>query len=401
MRRLSTRLSAGLSTGNVDTVGQVAKFSPNIARALASLVCSVLSTALPQWFSTPSVERAVPRDASLCEASRPDRASAMPADQRPIAIALMGPTASGKTALALDWAERFGGEIVSVDSALVYRRLDIGSAKPTAQERARVAHHLIDLREPWQPYSAAEFAGDARRAVEEILARGRVPILAGGTGLYFHALLHGLSDMPAADPATRAQLEREAGERGWAALHDELARIDPEAAARIHATDAQRIQRALEVFRLSGRTITQWRQAASGTPTLPVRVLKLVLAPVERAELHDRIGRRFDLMLADGFLDEVRALRELPALREHPAPLDLPALRAVGYRQAWEHLDGVTSAGEFRDRGIHATRQLAKRQLTWLRGELDARWFDPLRHRDALEAARAAFMDGIPDSTKG
>jgi tRNA dimethylallyltransferase len=325
----------------------------------------------------------------------------MPADSRPIAIALMGPTASGKTALALDWAERFGGEIVSVDSALVYRRLDIGSAKPTPAERERVPHHLIDLREPWQPYSAAEFADDARRAVEDILARGRLPILAGGTGLYFHALLHGLSPMPEADADTRAELEAEARVRGWAALHVELASVDPDAAARIHATDAQRIQRALEVFRRSGRTISDWRREAPQVPRLRARVLKLVLAPADRAELHERIARRFDLMLADGFLDEVRLLRELPELRDHGAPLELPAVRAVGYRQAWEHLDGATDAREFRDRGVYATRQLAKRQLTWLRGELDARWFDPLRQRGALEAAREAFMGGATDSTKG
>lgn len=318
----------------------------------------------------------------------------MPADPRPIAIALMGPTASGKTALALDWAERFGGEIVSVDSALVYRRLDIGSAKPTPSERQRVPHHMLDLREPWQPYSAAEFQAEARHALDDILARGRLPILAGGTGLYFHALLRGLSPMPEADAATRAGIEREAGEQGWAALHAQLAQVDPEAAARIHATDAQRIQRALEVWRLSGRSISQWRREASLVPALPVRVLKLVLAPRDRAELHARIERRFDQMLEQGFLDEVRALRALPELRGHPAPLDLPALRAVGYRQAWEHLDGATSAAEFRDRGVFATRQLAKRQLTWLRGELDARWFDPLRQRVELEAARAAFMDG-------
>ncbi|MDI9239246.1 tRNA (adenosine(37)-N6)-dimethylallyltransferase MiaA [Lysobacter sp. LF1] len=316
----------------------------------------------------------------------------MPADPRPLAIALMGPTASGKTALALDWAERFGGEILSVDSALVYRRLDIGSAKPTPDERRRVPHHLLDLREPWQPYSAAEFAADARRALDDVLARGRLPILAGGTGLYFHALLHGLSPMPEADPATRERIEREAGEQGWAALHAQLAQIDPEAASRIHATDAQRIQRALEVYRLSGRTISDWRREPSGTPALPVRVLKLVLAPTDRAELHARIERRFDLMLEQGFLEEVRALRAIPDLRDHPAPLDLPALRAVGYRQAWEHLDGLTSAGEFRDRGVFATRQLAKRQLTWLRGELDAQWFDPHRQAQALEAARMAFM---------
>ncbi|WP_396616975.1 tRNA (adenosine(37)-N6)-dimethylallyltransferase MiaA [Lysobacter soli] len=324
----------------------------------------------------------------------------MPADPRPLAIALMGPTASGKTALALDWAERFGGEIVSVDSALVYRRLDIGSAKPTSDELARVPHHLIDLREPWQPYSAAEFAVDARRAVEDIVARGRLPILAGGTGLYFHALLHGLSPMPEADPDMRAQLDAEAQRRGWAAMHADLAVIDPEAAARIHATDAQRIQRALEVFRLSGRTISDWRREHR-PPRLPVRVLKLVLAPADRAVLHERIGRRFDLMLQAGFLDEVRTLRALPELRNHPAPLDLPSLRAVGYRQAWEHLDGATTASEFRDRGVYATRQLAKRQLTWLRGELDALWFDPQRQRDQLEAVRAAFLDGVGGLAKG
>ena len=313
-------------------------------------------------------------------------------DLRPDAIALMGPTASGKTALALDWAQRLGGEIVSVDSALVYRGLDIGSAKPTVDERARVPHHLIDLREAWQPYSAAEFAADARAAMAGIAARGRIPILAGGTGLYFHALLHGLSDMPEADPATRARIEAEAAERGWAALHAELATIDPVAAARIHATDAQRIQRALEVYRLSGRTISDWRGAPPATPRLGFRVLKLVLAPADRAVLHERIALRFEQMLAGGFLDEVRALRALPELQAHPRPLDLPALRAVGYRQAWEHLDGAYGLAELRERGIHATRQLAKRQLTWLRGELDARWFDPLVERARLDAALAAFL---------
>jgi tRNA dimethylallyltransferase len=317
----------------------------------------------------------------------------MTADARPRAIALMGPTASGKTALAIEWAQRLGGEIVSVDSALVYRGLDIGAAKPTANERAAVPHHLIDIREPWQPYSAAEFAVDARAAIDGILARGRWPILAGGTGLYFHALLHGLSDMPPADPATRAAIEREAQARGWAALHAELASIDPETAARVHATDAQRIQRALEVHRLSGRTMSEWRAAAPSTGRLPVRVLQLALAPRERAVLHERIERRFDAMLEAGFLDEVRTLRARPELAMHPAPLDLPALRAVGYRQAWEHLDGTTDALTFRARGIHATRQLAKRQLTWLRGRLDLRWFDPQRDREELDAALALFLD--------
>ena len=310
---------------------------------------------------------------------------------RPLAIALMGPTASGKTALALDWAERLGGEIVSVDSALVYRGLDIGAAKPDAAELARVPHHLIDVREPWQPYSAAEFAADARAALDAIVARGRVPILAGGTGLYFHALLHGLSAMPTADPAMRAVIAGEIASRGLPALHAELAAVDPVAAARIHATDAQRIQRALEVFRVSGRTISAWR-AAPAAPRLPFRVLKLVLAPPDRATLHQRIEHRFDLMLAAGFLDEVRRLRAAPALQNHPHPLGLPAVRAVGYRQAWEYLDGQGDAADFRARAIHATRQLAKRQLTWLRGELDARWFDPITQRAPLEAALARFL---------
>ncbi|MEG3191962.1 tRNA (adenosine(37)-N6)-dimethylallyltransferase MiaA [Lysobacter sp. D1-1-M9] len=313
-------------------------------------------------------------------------------DKRPPAIALMGPTASGKTALALEWAQRLDGEIVSVDSALVYRGLNIGAAKPSARERAQVRHHLIDLREPWQPYSAAGFAADARAALDDIVARGKLPILAGGTGLYFHALLQGLSAMPAADAATRAQLAAEADVRGWAALHAELAAVDAAAAARIHATDAQRIQRALEVYRLSGRSISDWRGDVSTTARLPVRVLKLVLAPRERAVLHQRIETRFDAMLAQGLLEEVRGLRARPELQAHPRPLDLPALRAVGYRQAWEHLDGLADAAQFRQRGIQATRQLAKRQLTWLRGELDARWFDPAGDRAGLEQAMAMFV---------
>ncbi|TXI49574.1 MAG: tRNA (adenosine(37)-N6)-dimethylallyltransferase MiaA [Lysobacter sp.] len=318
----------------------------------------------------------------------------MPADTRPLAIAIMGPTASGKTAFAIECAQRFDGEIVSVDSALVYRGLDIGAAKPSAEERAAAPHHLIDVREPWQPYSAADFAHDARIAVDAILARGRLPILAGGTGLYFRALLEGLSPMPLTDPEVRARLEAEASERGWPAMHAELARIDPEAAARIHATDPQRIQRALEVYRVSGRTISAWRRerAADGAAKFPCRTLKFALAPCERAVLHARIERRFDAMLDAGFLDEVRALRALPELRAHPAPLDLPALRAVGYRQAWEHLDGLTDAREFRDRAIFATRQLAKRQLTWLRGDLALRWFDPQADAAALEDAVDLFM---------
>ena len=318
------------------------------------------------------------------------------AADRARAIVLMGPTASGKTALALDWAERFGGEIVSVDSALVYRGLDIGAAKPDAAERRRVPHHMLDLRDPWQSYSAAEFAADARRAVEDILRRGRVPILAGGTGLYFAALLDGLSPMPEADPATRAAIAAEAAELGWSALHARLETIDAEAAARIKPGDAQRIQRALEVHRLTGIPISEWQRRPTESPPFPAQVLSLAIAPADRAILHARIAARFDAMLAAGFLDEVRRLRAMPELQAHPAPLELPAIRAVGYRQAWEFLDGQGDAATFRERGIAATRQLAKRQFTWLRGRSGARLFDPAVQRDALDAEVAAFLGRRP-----
>lgn len=315
----------------------------------------------------------------------------MSLDARPLAIAIMGPTASGKTAFALDVAARVGGEIVSVDSALVYRGLDIGAAKPTPGEQARVPHHLLDVRDPWQAYSAAEFADDARRALDDIAARGRVPILAGGTGLYFQALLEGLAAMPAADAGVRADITAQAQLRGWPALHAELAQVDPVAAARIHATDPQRIQRALEVHRLTGRPISALQHDARGA-RLPFRVLKLVLAPADRAVLHARIAQRFDLMLDAGFLDEVHRLRALPGMQAVAAPLDLPAVRAVGYRQAWEFLDGQGTAADFRERAIAATRQLAKRQLTWLRGERDVRWFDPAIDRARLDDALALFL---------
>lgn len=312
-------------------------------------------------------------------------------DRRPRGIAILGPTAAGKTAFALELAQRLDGEIVSVDSALVYRGLDIGAAKPTPAERGGIAHHLIDVREPWQPYSAAEFAADAHIAIDGILARGRLPILAGGTGLYYRALVDGLAPMPSADPALREDITAEAAAHGWAALHAQLAQVDPQAAARIHATDAQRIQRALEVWRGTGRPISDWQREAA-VDRLPLAVLPLVLAPVERAVLHDRIARRFDAMLASGFLDEVRRLRALPQLATHPAPLDLPALRAVGYRQAWEHLDGLSDAAGLRDAGIAATRQLAKRQLTWLRGRPALRWFDPALDTQRMREAVAAFL---------
>src|SRR5690606_35035486 len=308
-------------------------------------------------------------------------------DRRPPAIALMGPTASGTTALALDWATALDTEVISVDSALVYRGLDIGAAKPDRATLARIRHHLVDVRDPHEVFSAADFARAARPPMQALAERGKLPLLVGGTGLYFSALLDGLSEMPEADPGIRAQIAAEAEERGWPALHAELARVDPEAAARIRVGDRQRITRALEVWRQSGRPISDWQRGQGGRRPFPFRVLKLVLAPVDRAVLHARIGERFDRMLAEGFLDEVRRLRADPRL--HP---DLPAMRAVGYRQAWEHLDGQTDAAEFRARAIAATRQLAKRQYTWLRARPEALWFDPLADRAGLEQALADFL---------
>jgi len=278
----------------------------------------------------------------------------------PALLALAGPTASGKTAAALVLAESLGAEIISVDSALVYRGMDVGTAKPTAEEQSRVPHHLIDIRDPSQPYSAAEFVADSRRLVQEIHARGRVPLLVGGTMLYFKTLFDGLDAMPPADPAVRAQLESEAAERGWPALHAELAAVDPATAARLAPNDSQRIQRALEVFRSTGRPLSEFQRGGGGG--LQPSVL-LSLEPQDRAWLHERIARRFDAMLEAGFLDEVRALRARGDL--HPG---LPSMRCVGYRQAWEALDHGWPLAELRDRGIFATRQLAKRQLTWLRG---------------------------------
>jgi tRNA dimethylallyltransferase len=308
----------------------------------------------------------------------------MPIDQRPLAVFLMGPTASGKTALACALSERFPVNLVSVDSALVYRGLNIGSAKPDAATLTRYPHRLIDIRDPAEPYSAADFRGDAMAAMQDITAKGRIPLLVGGTGLYFRALQQGLSQLPEADPAIRERLTAQASAEGWPALHTRLQRLDPAAAVRIGPNDAQRIQRALEVIELTGRPLSEQQQGGSGE-RFPWRVLKLALVPTDRAPLHARIAQRFDAMLSHGFLDEVRALRERGDLRA-----DLPAIRAVGYRQAWEHLDGQTNAAEFRDRGIFATRQLAKRQITWLRGELDARVIDPERS-DILRIAEDAM----------
>jgi len=282
------------------------------------------------------------------------------------AICLAGPTASGKTAGALaiarQLAPRGGVEIVSVDSALVYRGMDIGTAKPSREELAAVPHHLIDIRDPLQAYNAAEFVQDATRLVAEIRARGRLPLLVGGTMLYFKALFEGLDPMPAADPALRAALEAEAAARGWPALHAELARVDPASAARLAPHDAQRIQRALEVWRLSGRPLSAFHTAGQGAARGGLQAPLISLEPQSRAWLHERIAQRFDAMLAAGFLEEVMRLRARGDLHA-----ELPAMRCVGYRQAWEALEGRMPLTELRERGIFATRQLAKRQLTWLR----------------------------------
>jgi tRNA dimethylallyltransferase len=279
-------------------------------------------------------------------------------------IALAGPTASGKTAAALAIAKEMPVEIISVDSALVYRGMNIGTAKPTAEELAAVPHHLIDIRDPLQAYSAAEFVSDATRLIGEIHARGKVPLLVGGTMLYFKALFEGLDAMPKADPEVRARLEEEARAQGWPALHAELAKVDPVTAARLKPADSQRIQRALEVYRISGQALSAFHTSkGSENPSGMARATTLIsLEPRDRAWLHARIAQRFDAMLAAGFLDEVRALRARGDLNP-----DLPSMRCVGYRQTWEALDGVFPMSELRDRGIFATRQLAKRQITWLR----------------------------------
>ena len=282
------------------------------------------------------------------------------------AIALAGPTASGKTAAALAIAREHPAEIISVDSALVYRGMDIGTAKPTAAERAAVPHHLIDIRDPLQAYSAAEFAADAARLVAEINARGKLALLVGGTMLYFKALFEGLDAMPPAAPQVRAELDERAAREGWPALHAELARLDPVTAARLAPNDSQRIQRALEVQRVSGRPLSSFHSRSDASPAAMAGIPLIALEPGDRAWLHERIAQRFDTMLASGFLDEVKSLRSRGDLHA-----ELPSMRCVGYRQAWELLDahpqGDVPMGELRDKGIFATRQLAKRQLTWLR----------------------------------
>ncbi|GGX95158.1 tRNA dimethylallyltransferase [Litchfieldella qijiaojingensis] len=300
------------------------------------------------------------------------------ADARPLAILLMGPTAAGKTDLAMALHERLGCELISVDSALIYRGMDIGTAKPGPEELARAPHRLIDIRDPSEAYSAADFRQDALCEMRQITAGGRTPLLVGGTMMYYQRLLAGVANLPAADAEVRAEIEFQAQQQGLGALHDELARVDPESAARIHPNDPQRLMRALEVYRVSGRSMSElWREQRP--ETFPWRTLSIGMAPYERSWLHRRIAERFEQMLEKGFIDEVASLRARGDL-----VVGLPSMKCVGYRQAWEYLEGRYDMDTLRYKGIVATRQLAKRQLTWLRGWRDLTWVDAQRG-DALD----------------
>lgn len=310
----------------------------------------------------------------------------------PPAIFLMGPTASGKTGAAVDLYQRLPVELISVDSALVYRDMDIGTAKPVPEVLARAPHHLINVISPTEVYSAAQFRTDALRLMADITARGKVPLLVGGTMLYFKALEGGLSQLPEAHPATRLKIEQEAAKLGWPAMHAELARVDPETAARLQPNDVQRIERALEIYRLTGQSMTALHQA-SIAEKLPYRLLKIALVPSDRQVLHERIAVRFDQMLADGLLDEVRMLlKKYPALGAHST-----SMRCVGYRQALECLAKPDKLPEFRNLGIFATRQLAKRQLTWLRGMADVMavdCLDPQLHERLYQHIKPFLQSG-------
>ena len=293
-------------------------------------------------------------------------------DKKPLALFLMGPTASGKTGLALQLATKIPCEIISVDSALIYRGMDIGTAKPTAEELAIVPHHLIDIKDPAESYSAADFRNDALTLMQQICAKGKIPLLVGGTMLYYKALLEGLSPLPQANAEVRAQIEKQAQQIGWQGLHQQLAVIDPQSAQRIHPNDPQRINRALEVYYLTGKSLTELTEQ-KGEP-LPYRLLQFAIAPQERAVLHQRIELRFQQMLAQGFQQEVEKLFARKDLH-----LNLPSIRCVGYRQMWEFLQGKYDFAEMKYRSICATRQLAKRQITWLRG-----WNSPINWLDSL-----------------
>ena len=307
-------------------------------------------------------------------------------------LCLAGPTASGKTELAVALVEALPLEIISVDSALVYRGMDIGTAKPDAATLARAPHRLIDICEPEETYSAARFCADARRHIEQIHAAGKAPLLVGGTMLYFRALLDGLSELPSASPEIRQRLEAEARTHGWAHLHERLRRVDPEAAARIHPNDPQRLQRALEVWELTGSPISVLQQARGDGIRARYRTAGVALFPEDRAALHRRIALRFDRMLAAGFVDEVRALRDSGRLDP-----SFPSMKSVGYRQVWQYLEGQLDYREMRERGIIATRQLAKRQLTWLRADSELERIDSLNLewpelRDGLVSLFQSFL---------
>ena len=297
----------------------------------------------------------------------------------PPAIFIMGPTASGKTALSIALRQRLPVELVSVDSALIYRGMDIGTAKPSAEELALAPHRLIDIRDPAESYSAADFRKDALKEMADITAAGRIPLLVGGTMLYFKALLDGLSPLPSADPQVRQRIEQQAALLGWEALHQQLAEIDPVAAARIHPNDPQRLSRALEVFFISGKTLTELTKISG--ETLPYRVHQFAIAPVSRELLHQRIELRFHQMLDAGFETEARALFDRGDLHT-----DLPAIRCVGYRQMWSYLSGEIDYDEMVYRGVCATRQLAKRQMTWLRGWSSVQWLDSDKPGEALDS---------------
>ncbi|NIH03509.1 tRNA (adenosine(37)-N6)-dimethylallyltransferase MiaA [Providencia rettgeri] len=298
--------------------------------------------------------------------------------KKPDAIFLMGPTASGKTALAIELRKHLPVEIISVDSALIYRRMDIGTAKPTAEELSQAPHRLIDILDPALPYSAADFRRDALNVMGEITAQGKIPLLVGGTMLYFKALLEGLSPLPSADPAIRSEIEQIAQKQGWDEIHRRLAEVDPVAAARIHPNDPQRLSRALEVYLISGQTLTEMTQTAG--EELPYNVFQFAIAPQDRKILHERIEQRFHQMINAGFEDEVRALYQRGDLH-----VDLPSIRCVGYRQMWSYLDGEISHDEMIYRGVCATRQLAKRQITWLRGWENIHWLDSEQPQQALD----------------
>lgn len=308
--------------------------------------------------------------------------------QRPVAITLMGPTASGKTDLAMALAEHFPVELISVDSAQVYRHMDLGTAKPGPAMRAQVPHHLIDIIDPDQSYSAGSFVTDASALMRSISARGRIPLLVGGTMLYFRALRGGLSALPTADAGLRARLDERARKLGWPALHAELTRVDAASAARIMPNDAQRIQRALEVHALTGRALSE-HHATSRTSEISHRLLELALLPTERQRLHERIAQRFDAMLTAGLVAELAALRQRFSLSA-----DMSAMRCVGYRQAWEHLEGRLDARALREQGVAATRQLAKRQITWLRATPVSVTLDPF-DAGLLARARAAVAAAL------